>query len=160
MDSPTRALALAAPVLRRAGPADLDALLDLHRRCSPETLRRRFLGAPQTSASVLGTLLTRDGTYTVLTFAGREAVATGSLFTYADEAELAFLVRDDWQRRGLGRALVRHLAEAAHGQGVRTLHLCAYADNTPVRRLVHGLARSVRQSVTDGVLSVEVTLTR
>ncbi|MCO1580628.1 GNAT family N-acetyltransferase [Crossiella sp. SN42] len=143
-------------LLRRARPPDLDGLVELHRRCSAETLRRRFLGAPQTSGRALGCLVSQHATHTQLAMAGAEVVGAGSVFQAADPAELAFLVRDDWQGRGLGRALLRRLAKAAVADGVRAVCLHTYADNAVVRHLLDSYGLPGRGSIADGVLTVRV----
>ncbi|GAA2815763.1 GNAT family N-acetyltransferase [Crossiella cryophila] len=143
-------------VLRRARPQDLDGLLDLHARCSPETLRRRYLGAPQTSRRALRTLVSRWSTHTLLALCDTEVVGTGSVFWDGDSAEVAFLVRDDWQNRGLGRELLRRLVDTAVAGQVRSICLHTYADNTAVLHLARLLGHPVRRSIADGVLTLEL----
>jgi GNAT superfamily N-acetyltransferase len=63
-----------------------------------------------------------------------------------DEAEVAVLVAEEWQHRGLGRALVRATAGDALRHGVRTLLATVLTENRDGR----GLAR--RQQPTAGEL--------
>lgn len=143
-------------LLRRARPHDLDGLHDLHTRCSAETLRRRYLGAPQTSRTALRPLVSRWSAHTLLALGGAEVVGTGSVFFDGDTAELAFLVRDDWQGHGLGRALLTRLAAIATAAGVRLIQLITYPDNAAVPHLVATLGHPVRREVVDGVLTLEI----
>src|SRR5947208_1301272 len=50
-------------------------------------------------------------------------------------AEVAVVVGDCWQRRGLGKLLGDHLAVAARDRGVRWLTATMAADNQPAHRL-------------------------
>jgi RimJ/RimL family protein N-acetyltransferase len=65
-------------------------------------------------------------------------------------ADFAISVVDEWQGRGLGRALTAALCEAAAARGVRRLTMDVHPENVVMR----GLARSlgVRLHVRDGLL--------
>jgi len=52
------------------------------------------------------------------------------------EADFAILVLDSWQRRGVGRALVRSLLPRAAAAGIRTLHADIDPGNEAARRLL------------------------
>jgi GNAT superfamily N-acetyltransferase len=110
----------------------------------------RFYGARQTASAAvyigeLDLTLVRDGTYFVHEV-GDEIVACGGwsrrdkLYTGSgdadDDARLldpateparvrAMFVREDWTRRGLGRAILDSCERAAHTEGFRTLALMA-----------------------------------
>lgn len=77
------------------------------------------------------------------------------------EADLAILVLDAWQRRGVGRALIGALARGAAAAGVRALH----ADVDPANRAARGLLGSalgrdrLTARVVDGLLHYTVRLT-
>lgn len=76
------------------------------------------------------------------------------------EADLAILVLDAWQRRGIGRALIGALVPAAAAAGVRVLH----ADLDPANGAARGLLASVlgrdrlTARVVDGLLHYTVRL--
>jgi RimJ/RimL family protein N-acetyltransferase len=53
-----------------------------------------------------------------------------------EEAEVAFLVRDSAQGKGVGGCLVRRLLAAAEREGVRRLHAELLSDNGPMRHLL------------------------
>jgi GNAT superfamily N-acetyltransferase len=90
--------------------------------------------------------------------------AAGSLADGAPvnaEADLAILVLDAWQRRGVGRALIGALVRGAVAGGVRALH----ADLDPANGAARGLLASVlgrdrlTARVVDGLLHYTVRLT-
>lgn len=56
-----------------------------------------------------------------------------------DEAEFAVMVEDAHQGRGLGSALVRHLAVSAHNAGITVLSGDVLAENTPMLRVIRQL---------------------
>jgi ribosomal protein S18 acetylase RimI-like enzyme len=52
-------------------------------------------------------------------------------------AEVAFLVADDYQDRGIGSELLLLLTEAAKANGVRGFTAMVMADNIPMQRVFH-----------------------
>jgi GNAT superfamily N-acetyltransferase len=54
-------------------------------------------------------------------------------------ADLAVTVIDEYQRRGIGRALVEALAEVGRHRGVETLHCDVLAENTGMLALLRSL---------------------
>ena len=59
-------------------------------------------------------------------------------------AEAAVTVSDEAQRKGIGRLLVRTVAEAALERGVRTIRAEVLATNAPMRRLLDEVGAVVR----------------
>ena len=55
------------------------------------------------------------------------------------EAEFAITVVDDWQRRGVGTALMGQLAERARAEGVRRFTALLLAENREMRGLLEKL---------------------
>jgi RimJ/RimL family protein N-acetyltransferase len=72
----------------------------------------------------------------------------------ATMAEIAVVVRDDYQNEGLGRAICRLAAQLAITRGVRTLQILTMAEN----RVVHWLVRSMGVPYTAQVRRGEVTI--
>jgi GNAT superfamily N-acetyltransferase len=114
----------AGVVLRRGTPQDADAVARLHTRCSARTLFARYHAGIRTMPRrLLYRLLTPPRGSTVLALCGAEVVALAQLIrtTSPDEAEISILVEDEWQRRGLGTAMIRRLASVARAAGHRDL---------------------------------------
>ncbi|GAA1652647.1 GNAT family N-acetyltransferase [Catellatospora bangladeshensis] len=134
-------------VFRGADETDLAQVLDLHARCSPESLRRRYTsgaGAPS-PARIARTLAPEAGHTLLATVVGGaddgRAVAMGQLFHTGDGCgEIAFLVADAWQRCGLGTELARRLTVLAPalGHGGVVAHVLSL--NQPALRMLRRLA--------------------
>ena len=63
----------------------------------------------------------------------------------AEVAEVAVTVADDWQRRGLGRALLSRLTYRARREGVRRFSALVQADNPGALRLLEGVGDTQHQ---------------
>jgi nucleotide-binding universal stress UspA family protein/RimJ/RimL family protein N-acetyltransferase len=63
----------------------------------------------------------------------------------ADVAEVAVTVADDWQQRGLGRALVDRLTYRARREGVRKFSALVQADNPASLGLLEGVGDTQRR---------------
>ncbi|MGW4522755.1 GNAT family N-acetyltransferase [Amycolatopsis sp. NPDC004378] len=113
----------AAIVLRKGVPADADAVSELHRRCSTATLFRRYhTGVRTVPRRWLHRLLVPPRGTSVLAVFGREVIGLAQLIpAAAEKAEISLLVEDDWQRQGIGTALLARLAVLAEAQGITEL---------------------------------------
>ncbi|GAB2742610.1 GNAT family N-acetyltransferase [Kitasatospora kifunensis] len=145
--------------VRRAAPEDKAAALAMHRRCSTATLRRRYHGPVTDADRYLNHLLDpRHGqTLTVQAPDGR-LVALAHLMWDDDSAELAVLVEDDWQRRGLGLDLLRRMAALAAEAGVATVYAVTQAGNTALIGAMRRLALPLDYQVSDGTLVITAHL--
>ena len=63
----------------------------------------------------------------------------------AEVAEVAVTVADDWQRRGLGRALLNRLTYRARREGVRRFSALVQGDNPGALRLLEGVGATQHQ---------------
>ena len=148
-------------LVRSARPDDQLAILRMHARCSIETLRRRFLSPTPVLHSALIHHLIADSTgeaEALVVCAGNEIVAVGTIAFHGQaRAELALLVQDAWQNRGVGAALATALLEVAESHGVRELTADVLADNVPMRRLIQRLDADAHWAVADyGSMSVTI----
>ena len=69
--------------------------------------------------------------------------------------EIAVVVEDGWQRRGLGSALVDALLAAAEARGLHRFTADVLADNRPMLRVLTRLGHIRRQELDHGVLTLE-----
>ncbi|MBO4165244.1 MULTISPECIES: GNAT family N-acetyltransferase [Micromonospora] len=151
--------------LRPATADDLAGVLELHEGCSARSRQRRYLsGAALPSPTRLRRLLeparglTLVATTTGSDGAAESVVALANLLAEGDEAEVALLVRDDWQRRGLGTALLRRLLTHGERAGYAALVLHTQAENTPMVRTLARLGRPATVERDGTVLTVTVPL--
>ncbi|TCB92163.1 GNAT family N-acetyltransferase [Micromonospora zingiberis] len=150
--------------VRPAVADDLAAVIELHESCSARTRQRRYLGAAVPTPARLRQLLepARGLTLVAVTTgsdgAAESVVAMANLLGEGDEAELALLVRDDWQRRGLGSTLLRRLTRQAESTGYAAMVLHVQADNTPMLRTLRRLYRPTTVERDAGLLTLTVPL--
>ena len=125
--------------LRTAGPDDLPAVRDFVAALSPQTRRLRFLAPLPALPAMLAWALERaDPQHRfVVAEAGGAVVGLGqyAVETPGGRCELALVVDDRLQGRGLGRRLLEWLLADAHGAGLREAVLDTLSVNTAMRRL-------------------------
>jgi ribosomal protein S18 acetylase RimI-like enzyme len=127
-------------ILRAATADDLDGVRGLHERCSTAALQSRYLGGGAPAEAKLRRLLEPAGGYTLLAVAadGR-VVAMANLLAEGDLGEIAVLIEDDWQRRGIGTALTRRLFAYAERGRFAALVAHTAADNVAMLRTLRRL---------------------
>ncbi|MFG2720473.1 GNAT family N-acetyltransferase [Streptomyces sp. NPDC048416] len=145
--------------VRRAGPGDLEAAKAMHERCSERTLGLRYHGPVGDADRYLGHLLSpRYGrTLAVQTASGR-LVALGHLLWDGDETEVALLVEDSWQRRGIGSQLLRRLVDLAAEAGCDSVYAVTQASNTAMVAAMRGLGLALDYQIEEGTVVVTARL--
>ncbi len=115
---------------------------------SPDSRRFRFLESMRSPSDALLKQLTdidhtRDAAFiAVVVIDGVEREVGVARFNTSDTAEtceFAVTVSDEWQRKGLGTSLMRHLLESARARGIRTLYSSDAADNVAMRKFAEHL---------------------
>jgi acetyltransferase len=76
------------------------------------------------------------------------------------QAEVTAVVADDWQRRGVGSALVDRLVERAGAAGVQRLIATTLAADPHARRLLTRVAEPIGERDHDGLIETTVRLRR
>jgi GNAT superfamily N-acetyltransferase len=86
---------------------------------------------------------------------GEDIIAVGRY--YLDEktnmAEVAFVVRDDWQNKGIGTQLLRYLAQIAIRNGIRGFTAEVLRANRAMQRVFHKIDHQVTSQPQDDVYS-------
>jgi len=123
-------------LIRELSPSQRAVLPFVFERLGARSRRQRFLGAKQRLHDrEIGRLIDVDHWHrealVAWTPVPRAPVAVARYMRREefDRAELAIAVVDEWQRRGVGRALLLALAGRALGAGIRHLHFSTLADN-------------------------------
>ncbi|MGD0503417.1 MAG: GNAT family N-acetyltransferase [Steroidobacteraceae bacterium] len=148
--------------------SDVDMERDFIRRLSPDSKHFRFLGGvSELPPDELKRLCDVDGNHTMafvatVRRADREleiGVSRYAQDSEADVREIAITVADEWQHKGLGLVLMRHLIEAAKAKGVRQLYSIDLASNTAMAALARGLGmKSLRDPSDSNQLIYSLTL--
>jgi GNAT superfamily N-acetyltransferase len=126
---------------------DAERVRRLFGRLSPESIYRRFFTlfpAPPPRVVRQMTAVDHADHEAFAVLDGNEIVAIASWDRPrhgSADAEIAVLVEDAWQHRGLGRALVRMLTGDAARHGIKVLNATVLADNHPARHLATTVAR-------------------
>lgn len=145
--------------VRRADTGDLAAARAMHERCSPHTLAQRYHGPVGDADRYLDHLLSpRYGrTLAAYTPSGR-LVALGHLLWDGDETEVALLVEDDWQRRGIGSELLRRLVEMAAEAECAHVYAVTRSANTGMVAAMRGLGLPLDYQIEEGTLVITARL--
>ncbi|MER6526505.1 GNAT family N-acetyltransferase [Streptomyces sp. NPDC001508] len=148
-----------AITVRRADPGDLEAAQAMHARCSSGTLALRYHGPVRDADRYLAHLLSpRFGrTLAVQTASGR-VVGLGHLLWDGDETEVALLVEDEWQRRGIGGELLGRLVSMAVEAGCESVYAVTQASNTGMVAAMRGLALPLDYQIEEGTLVITARL--
>jgi RimJ/RimL family protein N-acetyltransferase len=149
--------------LRPIEPSDAPALVRFHDTLSDLTSRRRFFNVhPHLSTTEVIRFTTVDHVdrEALVVSVDGEIVAVGRIDREPDtpSAEVAFVVSDDWQGRGVGTLLLVRLSEWARRMGVSRLTADTLSDNRPMIDLFQhsGLVTATRYD--RGVLQLTLTL--
>lgn len=147
-------------------PNDRDRFVSGMERASPDSLYKRFM-TPVTrlTSSQLAYLLGVDHhdheALLAVDEESGEAVGVGRFVRYPDTpdlAEVALLVIDDWHGYGLGKALLRLLAERARELGIGRFEATVLIDNRPMLALLDSLGAPRTRSNDGTTTMVEVEL--
>jgi RimJ/RimL family protein N-acetyltransferase len=124
-------------LVRALVPTDEPAVRDLHAQCSPETLRWRYFGVSSQLEHLLTWVFDRAQGQALGVFAHGRLVGLANLMDpdAAGAGEVAFLLADAWQNRGLGSQLVDLVTDLGRDEGARSLHADVTLDNGRMRTL-------------------------
>jgi GNAT superfamily N-acetyltransferase len=149
--------------LRPITPADAVALVEFHRLLSDRTVFLRYfyphrlLGAEEVDH--LTQLDGRDRLALVVECAdGLIAVGRYDRSPGCPEAEVAFVVADAFQHRGLGTLLLQRLARAARLVGISTFSAEVLTENSRMLALFHESGFVTSSSVECGTAHLEMAL--
>ncbi len=89
---------------------------------------------------------------------GEEIIAIGRYYLdqKTNRAEVAFVVRDDWQRRGIGSFIMKHLANIAKRNGIAGFTAEVMRDNKAMQAVVNHSGMKVTSKLNDGVFHYEM----
>ena len=145
--------------VRPIHPEDKDRLAAFHARLSPETIHMRFFSPhPRLSDRELQRFTEVDGRDRAALVAtiGDEIVAVVRYDRYpgTDEAEVAFVVDDAHQGRGIATLLLEHLAAAARRNGIARFGAETLAQNRRMLGVFRAAGFSTHASLDHDVVHV------
>jgi GNAT superfamily N-acetyltransferase len=145
--------------IRPLRPGDTDLIRELYSRLSPRSRYLRFFSPmPSLPDSVLSLMTSADYRRQVALIGelenadGAEVVALGSFGAIDDtSAEVALVVRDEWQRQGIGIALAASILSAAEARGFDRFVAHALWENGVIRKLLRHVGEIVSTNMHHGV---------
>ena len=140
-------------------PTDEDMMRDLFYACSAETLYHRFFTKLQSMPhrklkkfvnidyvkNMALVSVTREDEHEMIVAVGRYSIDKAS-----NAAEVAFIVRDDWQGQGLGVSMFHQLLEVARKRGITKFTADVLHDNGRMLHIFHKCAPTSIQSTLEG----------
>ncbi|SDY14210.1 Acyl-CoA synthetase (NDP forming) [Modestobacter sp. DSM 44400] len=143
--------------LRPITPADADGIVGLMDRSSDQTRYYRFFGPMRRlSDKELHRFTHVDHVDRVafVVLLGEALIGVGRYDRYPGtrDAEVAFLIEDAHQRRGLGSVLLEHLAAAARERDITQFVAEVLSQNSPMVRVFLDAGYSAQRSYADGVV--------
>jgi len=151
--------------LRPIKPSDAALLIGLFNRLSPRSIYMRFLSPlrqlPEGWATRLATVdYVRDFALVGVVREGQdEAIITVGRYASdprRDRAELAIVVRDDWQGRGLGKFVLARVIDIAKENGIRRFEAVVDHENSIVMGIIDRLGYPHRVRPEQGAYYVEI----
>jgi RimJ/RimL family protein N-acetyltransferase len=149
--------------IRPIRPEDAPRLMEFHERLSHHTAYQRFFTLmkrlPPDWAHFLANVDYRRRLALVVEQKPGELVAVARYepTDRDDTAEIAFVVQDGWQNRGLGTILLAELLQAAEARGIRRFRAYVLADNARMLDLLLRFTDVVEHTLDSGVVSVLAT---
>jgi GNAT superfamily N-acetyltransferase len=135
-----------SPVWRTLEPGDHAQLREMLHRSSPTSVFRRFFTLlPRDEDLVLRPIVDvdHDRHEELVAVVGDEIVALAGYFRSAvdpTEADVAVIVEDAWQGRGIGRVLFGALGKMAWRRGITRFSGTILAENAPALQFLRALA--------------------
>jgi GNAT superfamily N-acetyltransferase/acyl CoA:acetate/3-ketoacid CoA transferase beta subunit len=146
-------------------PTDEAATRDLFYSLSQETVHYRYMSQMKriprkqlqnfvyidhrTEAAIVGTLKEAWG---------EDIIAVGRYYLdpKINRAEVAFVVRDDYQNKGIGSFILKHLVTMAKRNGIAGFSAEVLRDNKPMQAVINHSGLNVRSKLNDGVYHFEM----
>jgi RimJ/RimL family protein N-acetyltransferase len=149
--------------VRPITPDDVEALIAFHCTLSDETIYLRFFSAhPRLSVNELEHFTHVDGHLRVALVAldDDRIIGVGRYDRIGDtaKAEVAFVVADTYQGRGVATALLGELVKIAAEHGIDTFVADTLFQNTKMRKVFSDAGYELVTDLEGGVVHVEFTL--
>lgn len=150
-------------LLRAIRDADEDKLVDFHSHLSADSIYCRYFSFhPELSHDEVHHLthVDYDSRLALVIEDGDELVGVARYERYpgTSDAEVAFVVRDDYQHLGLGSRLFASLAAAAWPRGISTFRAETLCRNHDMMSVFHRSGFAMTTTVSAGEISVRISV--
>lgn len=150
--------------LRPVRHDDEEALRQLHERVSDRSIYLRFFtlnrGAGTQQSRHMAEASPADGHTVLVAEAAGQVVGVGSLEPMGDgEAEVAFLVDDAYQGRGLGTLLLEQLAALAREHDIHHLRAETLTENSAMLKVFADSGYTQVRSISQGIVDLSLDTT-
>jgi len=149
--------------IRPVSLGDQDELREMLSRLSRETIHKRFyLPMPHVPDWMLAYLADVDhyDKEALIALVGDEIVGHSMYARQeAREAEMAIVVEDRWQSRGIGRLLLGRLAEEAGQRGIESFTGTVLGENRDALRFFSSVLLKAKFEIKDGMYNLHSPLT-
>jgi len=151
--------------LRSARPSDERGIRELFARLSHDSLYSRFFRIPKLPTLDVSEFLRADPdhAFTLIGESNDEAIAVAGYVRDArapDRAEVAFVIADLLQGRGVGTRMLETLADIARPHQIRRFDAYVLASNNRMLRVFMDSGFAIEQQLDAGVFHVVLTLDR
>ncbi len=149
--------------IRCAKPTDVTMLRDLFYNLSESSVYFRYFSPrrtmPHRNLQQYVNLSEEQGVSLVVTIGPREnrrMIAEGRFVFERDDAfpDVALMVEENYQGRGIGTFLLNYLIEIAKERGIEGLRADVLATNSPMMKIVERLPYVMRTSLSEGALEM------
>ena len=150
--------------IRLARPDDADAVVAMHERCSERTRYLRYLQSVSEWRGLNLRWLSGGHRGATLVAMSEAGVIVGLGHVFPDEssgtraAEIAVIIQDDYQHRGLGTRLTRHLLELSEHLGIQEVVGTVLAENAGMLRVLELSGLNWTRTSEEGVLAMRASL--
>ncbi len=156
-------------IIRAIRPEDGDSLREQFALLSRESVRFRFhglRGSPSEREAIYFSEIdfVQHVALVATLSTGPEQIVGGCRYIILDaskgeRADIAFLVLDEYQGRGIGSLLLQHLARIGKSQGVREFQADVLIDNNRMLGVFERSGFPIRRSTELGVVRLLLTIT-
>lgn len=152
-------------IYRSIHPTDEPRMRDLFYKLSEQSKFYRFMGhLKRVPRSQIDDFIYIDHRNEVCVVgvlpsaAGDELIAVGSYYLdpKTNKAEVAFTVTDQWQRRGIGTFMLKHLTRMARGNGISGFTAEVLAENKGMQTVFNRSGLKVKSHYRGNVFSYEM----
>ncbi len=148
--------------LRPIRPEDKPGLTALYARLSPESAYQRFLTVmarlPPEWAHILANV-DYDRRMAIVAVGPQDELIAVARYEYDDvtqEAEVAIVVQDQWEGKGLGTSLLFELLRYAEGKGIRRFRAYVLSENRRMLDMLARFSQVLEQHTERGVTSLVI----